>query len=115
MHANPEMPTIPKGHKKQENIWLDGTEAPETPPDLSDYPDEPMMYAAWEEGIRLAQDIARDIGDYIFGFPVPFTLVYHLNVCINYVICYSTQEWVHQMTTTLLPDLLNPRLEMTPR
>ena len=62
IRANPLLPIIPKGHKKQENIWLTGTDKPDNPPDLTQYPSDAQLVAAWEEGLVLAQQMARDIG-----------------------------------------------------
>lgn len=62
IRANPEAPSIPKGHKKQVNIWDRGHQQPEILPNMKAYPGDDEMYQAWDEGLLEAQRICTDIG-----------------------------------------------------
>ena len=64
VRADPKGPTIPKGHKKQLNIWDQGTKAPDTPPNMKDYPSDADIKAAWEKGISEAQRVCTEVGKY---------------------------------------------------
>ena len=55
-------PVIPKGHKKQMNIWDEGNPRTGNAPDLRDYPTDDAFSAAWTEGITCAQNICSEVG-----------------------------------------------------
>ena len=60
--ASKDGPTIPKGHKKQMNIWEEGNPKPDVAPDLRDYPTDSKMPEAWSEGITKAQNVCIEVG-----------------------------------------------------
>ena len=62
IRADPDAPTVPKGHKKQINIWDEGTTNPTTKPNLTDYPSDEQMVVAWDSGIVRAQELCREVG-----------------------------------------------------
>jgi hypothetical protein len=62
LRADPSGPSVPKGHKKQTNIWERGNPKPDQPPNLQDFPRDEEMEVAWQHGIEDAQKICRDLG-----------------------------------------------------
>ena len=62
MRADPDEPDIPKGHKKQINIWDKGHNLPEHPPNMSAYPADDELAQAWEDGLHEAQEMCRELG-----------------------------------------------------
>eukprot|EP00112_Aurelia_sp_Birch-Aquarium-sp1_P010292 Seg2203.8 transcript_id=Seg2203.8/GoldUCD/mRNA.D3Y31 product="hypothetical protein" protein_id=Seg2203.8/GoldUCD/D3Y31 len=62
LRADPDGPSIPKGHKKQVNIWEKGNEIQVNGPDLTDYPDDKSIVSAWEKGLETAQNMCKDLG-----------------------------------------------------
>ena len=68
LHTDPDSPVIPKGHKKQVNIWDRGTAKPETQPNLADYPSDAEMEAAWGKGLQEAQQMRSKLGTVRYCF-----------------------------------------------
>ena len=64
MRAKPSAPLIPKGHKKQENIWSKGHPFPAQKPNLKDWPTDGEMETAWNTGLDCAQDKCKLLGLY---------------------------------------------------
>ena len=62
IRADPDAPTVPKGHKKQIDIWDEGNETPIHKPDLKDYPTDDQLIEAWDSGISRAQKLCSDVG-----------------------------------------------------
>ena len=63
IRADPDDQKIPKGHKKQMNIWGKCYEEKITQqPDLLPYPSEEEMSQSWDNGLIAAQDICKSIG-----------------------------------------------------
>ena len=59
-------PDVPKGHKKQCNIWDKGNDTPPDGPDMKAFPTDEDLYAAWEEGLQQARQLCHDIGKTLF-------------------------------------------------
>ena len=70
IRASKDGPTIPKGHKKQINIWEEGNPKPDVAPDLRDYPTDSEMSEAWSEGITKAQNVCIEVGMSPVGEPI---------------------------------------------
>ena len=62
MRASPTAPVIPKGHKKQENIWHKGHQQPAQKPNLKEWPTDSQIKDAWNQGLRRAQEKCRLLG-----------------------------------------------------
>ena len=62
MRAKSSAPVIPKGHKKQENIWHKGHQLPGEKPNLKDWPNDGEMETAWNAGLASAQEKCRLLG-----------------------------------------------------
>ena len=62
IRANPDAPIVPKGHKKQINIWDEGSQKPLNEPDLKNYPSDVEMATVWDSGIVRAQELCREVG-----------------------------------------------------
>ena len=62
IRASKDGPVIPKGHKKQLNIWDEGNDKPATPPDMKNYPTDSEMCEAWSRGISIAQSLCKEVG-----------------------------------------------------
>lgn len=62
LRADQNAPVVPKGHKKQYNIWDKGNCRPAIPVDMRDFPSDADLTTAWGEGLREAQELCRRLG-----------------------------------------------------
>ena len=70
MRASSTAPVIPKGHKKQENIWNKGNKMPIHKPDLMDWPTDTEIEDAWNRGLACAQAKCRKLGVFHILFKI---------------------------------------------
>ena len=47
IRADKDGPKIPKGHKKQMNIWDEGNPCTGTPPNMGDFPNDDDFSSSW--------------------------------------------------------------------
>ena len=62
IRASKDGPKIPKGHKKQCNIWDEGNPLNGDEPSMHDFPTDSQLSAAWDNGVLCAQDICTEVG-----------------------------------------------------
>ena len=62
IRAMKDGPVIPKGHKKQLNVWDKGNPRIGPAPNLQNFPDDDELSACWNEGLILAQNICAEVG-----------------------------------------------------
>ena len=62
IRGDPDAPHVPKGHKKQYNIWDKGNAKPDIPPDMRAFPTNEELHDAWEDGLLHARRLCHSLG-----------------------------------------------------